>query len=50
MKGENVMLDDFIVNFSYDEQDDSYYNNEDIVKILEDEYLTNDKNSDIINM
>ena len=44
------MLDDFIINFSYDELDDSYYNNEDIVKILEDEYLTNDKNSDIINM
>ena len=44
------MLDDFIINFSYDEVDDSYYNNEDIVKILEDEYLTNDKNSDIINM
>ena len=44
------MLDDFITNFSYDELDDSYYNNEDIVKILEDEYLTNDKNSDIINM
>jgi len=44
------MLDDFIINFSYDELDDSYYNNEDLVKILEDEYLTNDKNSDIINM
>ena len=44
------MLDDFITNFSYDEVDDSYYNNEDLVKILEDEYLTNDKNSDIINM
>ena len=44
------MLDDFIVNFSYDEVDDSYYNNEDIVKILEDEYLTNNENSDIINM
>ena len=44
------MLDNFITNFSYDEADDSYYNNEDIVKILEDEYLTNDENSDIINM
>ncbi len=44
------MLDDFIINFSYDEVDDSYYNNEDIVKILEDEYLTNNENSDIINM
>ena len=44
------MLDDFIVNFSYDDMDDSYYNNEDIVKILEDEYLTNNENSDIINM
>ena len=44
------MLDDFITNFSYDEVDDSYYNNEDIVKILEDEYLTNNETSDIINM
>lgn len=44
------MLDDFITNFSYDEQDDSYYNNEDLVEILENEYLTNNENSDIINM
>jgi hypothetical protein len=44
------MLDDFIINFSYDEQDDSYYNNEDLVEILESEYLTKNENSDIINM
>ena len=44
------MLDDFIVNFSYDELDDSYYSNEDLVEILENEYLTNDENSVIINM
>lgn len=44
------MLDDFIMNYSYDECDDSYYSNEDLIEILENEYLTNDKNSDIINM
>lgn len=44
------MLDDFIMNFSYDECDDSYYSNEDLVEILEIEYLTNYENSDIINM
>ena len=40
------MLDDFIMNFSYDEQDDLFYTIEDI----ENDYLTNDEISDIINM
>ena len=40
------MLDDFIINFSYDEQDDLFYTIEDI----ENDYLTNDEISDIINM
>lgn len=43
---ENLMLDDFIINFSYDEQDDLFYTIEDI----ENDYLTNDEISDIINM
>ena len=30
--------------------DDSYYSNAELVKILENEYLTNEENSDIINM
>ena len=44
------MLDDFIMNYSYDECDDSYYDNQDLIEILETEYLTNEENSDIINM
>lgn len=44
------MLDDFIMNYSYDESDDSYYDNQDLIEILENEYLTNNENSDIINM
>ena len=47
---ENLVLDDFIIEYSYDECDDSYYTNQDLVEILETEYLTNDENSDIINM
>ena len=44
------MLDDFVMNFSYEECDDSYYSNAELVEILENEYLTNSENSDIINM
>ena len=40
------MLDDFIMNFSYDEQDDLFYTIEDI----ENDYLTDDEIYDIINM
>ena len=40
------MLDDFIINFSYDEQDDLFYTIEDI----ENDYLTDDEIYDIINM
>lgn len=43
-EGRDFMLDDFIMNYSYDESDDSYYDNQDLVEILENEYLTNDEN------
>jgi len=43
---EDNMLDDFIMNFSYDEQDDLFYTIEDI----ENDYLTDDEIYDIINM
>ena len=40
------MLDDFIVEASYDEMDDLYYTIEDI----ENDYLTKEEIYDIINM
>ena len=36
--------------YHYIKCDDSYYSNVDLVEILENEYLTDSKNSDIINM
>lgn len=40
------MLDDFLCEFSYDEQEDLYYTIED----LENDYLTKEEISDIIYM
>ena len=36
--------------YHYIKCDDSHYSNVNLVKILENEYLTNSENSDIINM